>query len=389
MLTEKDRIIGERCDELRAVGLSWVEITNVLNEELGYDYPTDSSYRKSYKRYTCAVESDLVSDNLENLKDTLSDEQREYMDKVKISDEKTNIRGMLRAISREETLKDIAKEVAETLKDTRLIEPVTIYNKFEAGNSEAILILSDWHYGIDYEGFANTFNPVICKERVKKLREEVIKILTKEQVKHLHIFNLGDLISGNIHLPLRINSRVDVISQTMHVAEILAEFIEDMTKIIPVTYSSCVDNHSRVNANKKESLQIESFARFIDWHIVNKMELTENSKFIYNPNHMGDDIIDTYLCGKWKVLGVHGHLDSPTKALKDLTRYCCGADMVVSAHLHHFNANEDDGTVLYCNGSMCGTDDFAHSLRAYSPPSQLMIISTPECVDKVVYKIRL
>ena len=64
-------------------------------------------------------------------------------------------------------------------------------------------------------------------------------------------------------------------------------------------------------------------------------------------------------------------------------------DLIVSAHMHHFSADENNFTEFYCNGSLIGQDQYASSLRLNSKPSQLMFIVTPDNVSEVIYKIKL
>ncbi|MBO7697098.1 MAG: hypothetical protein J6T10_31080 [Methanobrevibacter sp.] len=75
-----------------------------------------------------------------------------------------------------------------------------------------ILQLSDWHYGIDIDSYYNEYNPQIAKDRLSDLLMQVIKIVNEQRLKKLIIVNLGDLIAGRIHLTIRFNSRIDVIT---------------------------------------------------------------------------------------------------------------------------------------------------------------------------------
>jgi len=62
------------------------------------------------------------------------------------------------------------------------------------------------------------------------------------------------LIAGRIHLTIRFNSRIDVITQTIEVSELLAEFIDELSTYVPIDYYSVIDNHSRLEPNKKDAL---------------------------------------------------------------------------------------------------------------------------------------
>ena len=195
------------------------------------------------------------------------------------------------------------------------------------------------------------------------------------------------MISGRIHLPLRINSRIDAVQQTIEVSEILAEFLSELSNYTNIIYQSVLDNHSRVEPNKKESIQTESFARIIDWYL--KERLKNNLNFYFMENKFSEDIAIFDVLDHI-VVAVHGDKDPQRGIIEKLNSYLGGhVDLILSAHRHHFSADENNNTEFYCNGSLIGQDDFAESLRLNSRPSQLMFICTPENFSEVIYKIKL
>ena len=188
-------------------GYTWDELAEILNNNLNYNF-SESKYRKDYYKYeeNQAI-TECVDDALLKVK----------MERVKLSDERTQANSLIRALSREETLKEIARESVRHLEECGrtilpVLEPVDAIE-----DKEAILTIGDWHYGLDVDLYLNRYNPEIAKERVSKLANKVIDICEKESINRIHVVNLGDMISGNIHLPLRLNSRKDVISQTIKI----------------------------------------------------------------------------------------------------------------------------------------------------------------------------
>ena len=80
----------------------------------------------------------------------------------------------------------------------------------------------------------------------------------------LYINLLGDLIAGNIHTSVRVEQEEDVISQIVHVSEILSNFISEISKYVNDVKVICVQgNHGRVTPNIKESLNQENYERLI------------------------------------------------------------------------------------------------------------------------------
>ena len=135
-----------------------------------------------------------------------------------------------------------------------------------------VLQISDWHYGMEISNYFNAYNPDIAKQRIIKLRDATLEKCMELGITELNVCNLGDMIAGRIHLPIRINSRFDVITQQIHVSEILAEFLNDLSQKLKINYRDCFDNHSRIEPNKKEALQLETLARITPWFLKERLQ---------------------------------------------------------------------------------------------------------------------
>ena len=122
-------------------GLSWQEVADILNEEFGKERSI-TTYRRWYTDYKdgydtcmndvkngCSIEDENATDEIQK-------------ERIKLADERSQIRAMYRRISREETLKEIAKEACENinLKDLTLnVKPIP----YKDSECEAILCISD------------------------------------------------------------------------------------------------------------------------------------------------------------------------------------------------------------------------------------------------------
>ena len=117
--------------------------------------------------------------------------------------------------------------------------------------------------------------------------------------------------------------------------------------------------------------------------------LKRNPNIEFLKNLVGPDI-SIFRVFDFSVAAVHGDKDPQRGIVDRLNSYLQGhLDMVVSAHMHHLSADENNNTEFYCNGSLIGQDQYASDLRLNSKPSQLLFISTPENVSEVLYKIKL
>lgn len=392
MYTEKDFLIQPnesiadykiRCYQQKPNSIiSWRQLAPIMNSQIGAVH-NESYYRKEAKKL---AQTELLNSQLDNseLQTALLELKKE---KVKLADERTQLNSYIRALAREETLKEIAVEIAQQISKEKQL---SVYNidREKDKDKVATLLISDWHYGLQINNYFNTYSPEICKERVSKLVDEVIKIGTDNKVSKLNIVNLSDLIAGRIHLKVRLESREDVISQVIHVSEILAEFLTDLSVFFDIEYYDTLDNHSRLEPIKNDSLELETLARIIPWYLVERLK-GNNKITIHTQNKYADDII-AFKIFNFNVACVHGHKDKPISVINNLSAMTRKRnDLILTAHLHHFSCEVEHEAIRVSNGSLMGTDNYSMDLRLTSTPSQTLIISTPQNVASCIYKIDL
>ena len=374
-----------RIYDLKASGvieLTWEGIANLFYEKFGIKRD-ESTWRREYK-----TSSSPMTDSSSEIDDIESLIMEFRKERVKLQDERTHINACVRKMSREETLKEIATKYAATANWNKILKPT--YNMHhEDSDDEGIIQLSDWHYGIEVANILNLYNPDICKVRVNKLLEEAIEFYTLHPVKKLHIVNLGDLISGRIHTGIRIQNRVDVITQTMDVCEILAEFISELTSVAPeIEYIDCLDNHSRIEPTKENSIELESLSRIITWYLDKRFENNHCINIIHNDNFNNDIAKINLLDGKYTALGVHGHKDKIGKVVSNLTLLTdCKPDIILTAHYHHFEAKEENYSLVISNGTLMGVDDYSYDLRKASKPTQNLILVSKDNPAKYICRV--
>lgn len=338
----------------------------------------ESTFRKA-----CVVE-DVPEEDDTTPEEILMEMRKE---RVKIADERNQLGMYLRRISREDTIKEIAEAAANAVAKAKPLHFTPDYTYLSRkSNAEGLLLVSDWHYGIDFKNHLNTFNPDICRKRVAKLTDETLKRCEENNITALTVLNLSDLIAGRIHTQIRIQSREDVITQVMNVSEILSEMLLKLSEKMSIRYYDCLDNHSRLEPDKSQSLDLESLARIISFYL--RTRLAGHNIQILD-NEFSHDIITCNILGH-NIVGVHGDFDKPLTALDKITLLTRKSyDLMCAAHLHHFSADEKCGCITIGNGSLMGADDYALRLRLFSKPSQTFIVVTPENVCEAIYKINL
>lgn len=381
----KQRIYRSKSNGL--IDLTWQQISDLFAENFGI-IKNESTWRKECKSSYPTV-AEEVTKNGPNVSDKdLAEFLLEFKkERVKLSDERVQNNAYIRKMAREETLIEIAKIVADKMSGKKMLTEYIPNSFIVPSQREAIVQISDWHYGIEFTNFVNKFNPDVCVERVSQLLNECKDYFERNPVNKIYVVNLGDLLSGRIHNTIRLSSRYDVITQCIHVAELLAEFLNELSSIAPVEYYDCFDNHSRLEPNKADSLDLESLVRIIPWYLRNRFEGNANVSIERNIVN-GDIIAFPVMNDKWTVGGVHGHKDKPNKVVENLTLFTkVKFDMILTAHLHHFSADERNETLVISNGSLMGTDKYAEDLRLSAIPSQNIILVNEHRVMEDLHRV--
>lgn len=371
----KRRIFGLKY----TLNLTWSEIADIINEQLG-EFGTPNKYRKECHRrgevYAPIV--DTTSNKSYNAPSDLSDYTR-------IRDERNYVKSLYRRMSRENTIKDIAKEAVDEI--SKSLPLISTSKVIEDDDLEFIgtLLLSDWHYGIEIDNPYNFYDPEEFRARIENLKDRVIYEVQCLGIRELNVLNLGDLISGRIHNTIRINNRIDTITQVMNVSEVLAEFLNEVSGFVKIRYFDCLDNHSRIEPSLPDSLDLENLTRIIRWFLVERLK--NNDRVVICDNEFGPDII-TFNVFDYKVAAVHGNHDKQNKVIDNLSMITRQSyDLICSAHFHHFSADEKNKCILISNPSLMGTDEFAEKLRLTSIPAQTLIISDKDNVCRYISRI--
>ena len=307
-----------------------------------------------------------------NMSDEAIEFKNKYSSQYKEREWVNAYRRLIREDVRIDNLKDEIKLVVDKLNALPAITPKEINLDPNLSKTEAVLLFSDLHIGVDCDNYYNKYNLEIAQERVNKLLTDVTYYCYSNNVQKLNILNLGDLIHGIIHSSSRIEQEMDVVEQVMYAAEILSQFLNELTRLgIEITYRSVSDNHSRVIADKNQHIEKEQFSRLIDWYVAERLKNTSVQ--------MIESSID-FGVGKFKVFDktimfAHGHENMTAKALQDfmgLTREW--VDYVCLGHYHKASEHSFQGLKVFVNGSIVGTEQYAFSKRLFSPAEQKLLI---------------
>jgi len=367
--------------------ITWPEIADFLNKEFREDetsYYDSSAYRKKYKNFADAYEGIFSKERFadeqakESLKQIYEARDELYKAKRQFQDQRREYNKILTADARSENLISTLTKAAENLNEAKILGSHNF--PINASDHEAVLVCSDWHYGLVTENIWNTYNVEICKDRVKTLRDKVKTYLNLHRINTLHVLLLGDFVSGAIHSSVRVASEENTCEQLMHVSEMLAEFIDDISHSVNfIKVYSTYGNHARTIQNKEDSIHSDNMERIIPFWL--KQRLKSNNKI---------DIIDSEfyefihcnVCGH-DIIAVHGDLERFNKLGVDMhTLFSkkCGINVeyTFSGDKHHFESNDFYGIDNVLVSSLCGTDNYANGKRLYSKAGQTLCIFNEE-----------
>lgn len=384
-----DQYFFRVCQMKDSLGFTWPQMAEIFNEEFGCN-KGDTAYRKKWAAFKNVFDANtdkLVGENkyLEEIKQAtdelykakrqLYDQRREY-NKILVSDAR-------------------ARHLSEKLIEAANIAPLQNYsNMFNFNSSisdeEAILFLSDWHYGQVSNNIWNEYNVKICKERVSKLFNKVISAIQDHKINTLHIALLGDFVNGSIHTSCRVASEENTCEQLMHVSEIIANFINEISAYVnQVNVYSTYGNHARSIQKKEDNIHADNMERVIPWWLAQRLKDNYKVNVIDSEYY---EFIYFNVCG-YNVVCTHGDLDQfknigVTVNSIFTKKYGKSIDYTFSADKHHLESFEQFGIESTLVGSLCGTDEFANNKRLYSNPMQTLCIFTPEDGKKCTYNIK-
>ena len=364
-------ILGKRDGSVK---ISWAEICELLGLNCSSEHIRNialgvADYRDFLNEKRQEAADDIPQSSIDKLDEKKFELQRQ---KIQMQDQKRELNKKLREWARADHIRD---EIVKAIKSLKPLAPhkCHCHAEEEISTNEGVLLLSDWHVGQFTMNINNSFNDVVLEARVRKLEEKTIEYGKLHKVGRMHVFALGDFINGLIHVTTRINNTENVIQQCMHASELLCDVIGTLSENFEdVSVYFARGNHDRVSANMKESVTAESFFDLIQWYLAARLEGIENVHLIENT--VDSEIITADICGQ-KIFAVHGHKDKPAKAVQNLSLMLREIpDYVFMGHFHSAAEREVQGAEVIVNSSLCGTDDYAVSIRKYSKPAQKFMI---------------
>lgn len=264
------------------------------------------------------------------------------------------------------------------------------FDHVHSDDTEAVLVFSDWHYGMETSNVFNKYNTEICKARVINTVNAAIHRISLHRCRKLHVVVLGDLMHGAIHTSARVASEELACDQLMQASEILAQAILKLSQYVEetavyVTYG----NHARTVQNKHDSIHRDNMERLVPWWLAQRMQAYDNITIMPEPEN---EFLFINACGH-DICASHGDLDTARCSPRLLTtvfqkKYGKDIEYILLGDKHHRESFNELGVTATVCGSLCGTDDYANDKRLYSHPEQLLLIVDPEYGIDAEYRLK-
>lgn len=351
------------CRNKDLYNITFVDIAKLINEITG-ENKGESSYRKWWRGY-----SEGYTDAIEKYNSEAYNLQRIEFEKErqKFFDYRSAYKKMIRDESRKEINFSLILQAIQNLKPYEPSEfPSTLI-----GENDMLICLDDIHYGSSIDNYWNKYNSDIAKERLVWYLAHIRKVRNIHNVQRCYLCCNGDLISGNIHLPIQITNKENIVEQIIGVSELLSWFISELCKEFREVFLSVVSgNHSRIST-KDNSLKNERLDDLIPWYIKSRLQNLTNFKCIDNDI---DNTISLVNIRGLNYLNVHGDYDSFSSVSKVIEMTNKDIYCVHFAHLHHNSYDTVNKYKVIRSGSLQGMDDYCIQKRIYGKAEQLICV---------------
>ena len=364
--------LGQAKDS-EAIDMSWDEIGDVINKEIGNeDMPYSSSaFRKPYQQakrfYDAGVFSEIS--NGEYLDELRIQKQELEKERVKTRDERSELKRVLREEARKESYKDMVKRVV--CENVTPIELNVDSNSFN-GDTDLLCHLTDIHAGIEINNWTNTFNEDILKDRIAKYASKIIGIREIHQSQDCYIV-IGEIISGLIHNNLRLQNNMDIIEQFKLVSELISAMLVELSEYFNYVYVyTTPGNHSRISAKKEDSLDGENIDVLLPFYLKGRLQNIANISVC--EIRIEPEIAMFNIRGN-NVFSSHGHKDTPSNVVQNFTMmFGIKPDIVLLGHRHTNGMTTVCDAKVIESGCVSGSDAYAVSIRKSNRPEQTVSV---------------
>jgi len=282
---------------------------------------------------------------------------------------------------------EMAQRIVESVKALTPLSP-SPFTIRDVSSSEVALVenLSDLHVGelirpAETRGFG-AYNYAIAQKRLNGVHLPNILNWTElnrrgYNIQDLHIFGIGDYVSGNIHQELLVTNEFPLPGQTARAGLLIAEHVRGLAPHFRNVYFHGVgaDNHGRLQPKPQAKQKANNNMSYLVHALVEAYTRDiPNVKLIQY-----EDMAPLVEVAEHKFIVTHGDTVKTVNGLPwyGLERYISreAQRLMQSGGFDYLNVGHYHTPIylprLLMNGSLSGSTEFDHSMGRFAPPSQI------------------
>lgn len=370
------------------IDYTWAELTDVMNKELrdSDEAWTESAYRKKYALIKAAYDqifSTLPSINNEET-DTAAKMQELEKLKVQIRDERNEYKRLIREQARKESYADqIIRSIKEHVNPDKYIHCKISHEKTD---NDIIVHLTDLHTGIKINNWFNEYNTDVLENRLSDFCSKILEVQDRHKSENIYLILGGDMLSGNIHPALRIENNQDLIDQFLCVCDLLASWISNVSENFNNVHVYITPgNHSRMTANKDDSLSHENMDNLVIPYLSAKLQNYNNIHFHKNEI---EHSIAIFTVRGLNVFATHGDKDTIDNIVQHMTMlFGIKPDICYIAHRHFNSFTTSYDVKVIQTGCLSGSDQYCMDHRLNNKPEQTITVVNEDGID-CIYDVK-
>lgn len=381
----------KRLGEAKDAGLldmTWQELAGVFNKNLrepGVEW-NESTYRKKFaalrdysEEFGTANKSD--ADELISIKRELEKE------KVKLRDERTEYKRLIREEARKESYQEqFIRAIEEAAGKHPLDYDASLHHQIIRGASVVVAPLTDVHMGIQISNYWNKYDEDVLRQMMKYYLDYIENVAIRHGAEDVVVL-ASELVSGLIHPAIRLQNNQDLIEQFLNVTDYICDFLAVLSlHFNTVEFYVAPGNHGRINPKKDDGLAHENMDELVVPFVKSRLQSYPN---IHCYSNEVDSGIVTTTVLKSKLVFVHGDKDDMSNVTKNMTKLLgYTPDIIIMGH-RHFNAYTTDNTTkIIQSGSFMGPDEYSISKRLVGKPEQTVFVINNNGLE-CIYDMRL
>lgn len=376
------------------IDMDWEEIADVINKECRNDdseYRNESAYRKPYQQTKRFYEAGVFSkyDDDTYIQELRSVKHEIRKEKQKMFDERVALNKELREQGRRESMFDIMKRAIDEYEPLKF---EYIPSAISDSDNDFIIHLTDVHCGMEIDSIFNTFNIDVLASRLKNYLNEIHELVEIFHPENAYVILGGDMIHGLIHINARIEAKENISKQIMIVADLVSNFVNELRQMFKyVEVHTTAGNHSRLTANKEESLHGDNLDLLVPYACKKDFKDISNVKFV--DNYLDCDIA-TFKVRGHMVYAAHGDKDTSKSIVYNMIKFARKAslplpDMCYLGHRHTNGLTTVDDVKVIESGCIGGMDSYCIEKRLVGTPEQTITVVTEQKMIKALCDIQI